>query len=220
MPLDASIEFPQADVRELFAQINRAQSALGRTMGHSLQMAVKHLMQSLMASTRQAPASRKVQEIAYNPKSGNAHYSRYKSFAVTGWMRDGKTGPRVNRTDIISAESIETAKRYHGSVPWMGLAKESWRAALRSKRMSFALGSAPSSRYVAKMKRAAAKYGKMQADFSGKSQDPYCIITNRLSYITAALAGGQQAVSTAMERAARGMMKSIDGQLAKKMGAA
>jgi hypothetical protein len=202
MPLAATIEFPQADVRALWAQIERAQKELGRSLGASVKTAANAVARSIGTSAR---VSDKYRE--FHPVIGSKTARGRQEYEVSRPYYAQRKRRFFAWNDIAAKESryVKIGRR--------GLAKAIWSAISRgiggsnlSGGVSFAVAGL------------AKKYGYAEARLSG--DDPYVKLTNESYYAEMALKGGKNDVETAISRASRGMEKTITNQLAKKMGLA
>ena len=244
MPIDATIEFDQVSTRRLFSQMERARVELGRGMGQSLRFGGWAIARSLGASTR---VSAKKRPVVKNPeiqkrqkvKEGQARYgmevynqSGKKTFApiygrgelgkiyFTGkhnglsLMRDKATGEvqrAVLSTSPTSYSKSFVTKSKRRIIKNRGLAKASWMWGVK------ALGSASGfgGEMTAAAKKTANRFVTTMQRLKG--DNPEVRIKNSLPYITDALKGGPQDVSTAMRRAASQMEKVIDANIAKRL---
>lgn len=213
MPLSATIEFPQADAAALLAQMNRAQKNLGMSVGRSIMQAVKHVSASLGTSTKVSDEfrpyfpvgrTRKGDKIIFNVQTYRAPHS-YKGKFKQKFSRNGAL-----RTSVAYAKDEAQLKTFPSvRIKFRGLAKRSWSAFRGAARAS----SKEISTYAM---AAASRHMYFEANLKG--DNPYAMVTNRLDYITDALQGGENAVETAIGRAARGMEDSVNRQIIKRFG--
>jgi hypothetical protein len=202
MPLAASIEFPQGDVRALWAQIDRAQRELGRSLGASVKTAANMVARSIGASARRSDKYRDFRPVVGSQTTrGRQEYEVYRPY----YARKTRRFFAWNDQEAKESRYVKIGRR--------GLAKAIWAAIARGIGGSHLAGSVGFS--VAGL---AKKYGYAEARLSG--EDPYVKLTNESYYAEAALSGGPQDVTTAIARASRAMEKTITNQLVKKMGLA
>lgn len=206
MPMDATIEFPRADVDALFRQMDRAQRLLGKHMVHALNSAAMYVARSLGASTKVSKKQRPIQELQISTSKRHG----VKSWGVTGWF--GR--PRTYQTKILRTSKGEAyVKERLGMIRRSGLAKKTM--ANMGKKFG-ATDIAHMSFGAAELARLSAKHGR--GERGGGESDPWVRMTNDLGYATDALKGGDSAIETAIGRAARSMEKSVTNQLLRKYG--
>lgn len=202
------LDWPKEDVRAIWRQIERNQKELGRSLGSSVKLAAWHLTRSLGTSTRVAPKYRPYKEIKETAKEKRAKGGG-KKYEITTCK-----GGRKKTFNIRSSKGVRELKQLpQVRIGNAGLAKSSWR---------FAISQFGSRRGVSKkgFARGIEGYAQKHTDITKrlKGDDPYVKISNRVNYIRDAMTGGENAVNTAMARAARGMMKHIDNKVKEKMG--
>lgn len=209
MPVSSSIQsFPARDVKALFTQMNRASRELNIPIGKAVRMAGNMIARTMGTSTRlptrDVKAKKRVVTEVRGPKTAGGN----KKFKVISWAGGSK------RTFFVFAKNKREAnKRRSVQIRKYGLAKATWvRLASRIGRAGASAGA------TASAKKAAARAGRVNFRFKG--DDPFVALINELPYAETALQGGANDVITAMARAARGLSKSIDEQLKRKMGAA
>ena len=206
MPIHADIQFPQADVDAMFAQMRRAQKELGKSSKESLKWAGATLVRSLAASTKEVGKNEK-RDIVRNP---DGFATRDKRVAKFGVNRFTKTGIKflpimydrrggIPITEIDDPRLLNHKKR---DIPYRGLAKKSWR---------FLANVMP-------------RGGRIYVDgvpdlggtaWTGGETDPTLEITNRVNYMDKALKGGKMAIENAMGKAARSLSKRIENAVNK-----
>jgi len=191
-----TIEFPRGDVAALQHQMRRAEKLLGKSSGQSVRFGAWAAAKSLGASTKVSDKYRPYEE-KETTRTG------VKKFEVVSHATGKKS------TFDWYARGVQQLKRGPARIANRGLAKGSWMWSIR------ALGSAQgSTKDVSPMaKKRSRDKVSVYKDLSGSN--PSVRITNRLGYITDALRGGPQDVSTAMGRAARQMAKIINADVAK-----
>ncbi len=195
------LEFPEADVRDLFRQMDMGVKYLRMHEAHALNSAARAVAQALGTSTRIAPKYRDIKEVPDPSARRNL-----KTFQITGWF--GR--PRRLETRTVRAQSKMNAKRKHAAIRRRGLAKQVW------SRIGRKFGGMSA---VHTLSAGASEISRL-ADRMGKSErgDGFVKMTNFLGYAVPALQGGPHEVSTAMERAARSLQKSFESQLVRRMG--
>ena len=205
MPINADIQFPQADVDAMFEQMRRAQKELGKSSKESLKWAGATLVRSLAASTKEVKKTEK-REIVRNPDATDKDRRRAR-FGVNRLTRAGKVflpimydkrgGTPI--TEITDPRLLTHKKR---EIPHKGLAKRSWRF----------------------LARVMPRGGRIYVDgvpnlggtaWTGGESDPTLKITNRVNYMDKALKGGKMAIENAMGKAARSLSKRIENAVNK-----
>lgn len=198
-----TIEWPQADADALFAAMEKARRELNYDYPHSLRAGMKAVLQAVGTSTRVAPKRREITNSLAIPPRKNL-----KAFDITGYF--GK--PRKLGTRTIFAESKRNAIKYHGTIGNRGLAKRTW--SIAGKMFGASVMASAVKSYTDKLARNNVDVTK---NYTGENQ--FIQVSNGLPYIEAAIDGGPNAINTAMQRAASGMLASVDRQIAKRMGA-
>jgi len=207
MPAQATIDFPTEDVRALFAQMDRAVKELNIPIGKALKQAGNILGRTMGTSSRVATRDVKAKKRVIKEVKGEKSRRGNKKFEVISW----RSGSR--KTFFVYAKNKrEASKKGKVKIGKFALAKATWARIASRIGSAGAMGGA-----TAGAKRTAQKYGKVTFRFTGN--DPFVKMTNKLDYALSALRGGEQDVNTAMARAARGLSKSIDKQLERKLGA-
>ena len=206
MPITADIQFPQADVSAMFAQMRRAQKELGKSSKESLKWAGATLVRSLAASTKEVKKTEK-REIVRNPDGFATRDRRVAKFGVNRFTKTGKVFLPIMYekrgglpiTEITDPRLLNHKKR---EIPHKGLAKKSWR-------------------FLAKVMP---RGGRVYVDgipnlggtsWTGGETDPTLTITNRVNYMDKALKGGKMAIENAMGKAARSLSKRIEDKMKK-----
>lgn len=202
------IEFPHADAQAMFAQIDRAQKELGRSLGQSLRWAGWHLGKTLGTSTRVSQKKRPARRVEWQTKTGR----RGTGYGLEVYGGDGK--PKNVTAYVQGSHGMRPAQSRSEAlasklaiIQMRGLAKASWLWGV--KRM----GSTNINFAAAAAKTEATRVAGSEMHLTG--DNPYVVIRNRLSYIEKALAGGPKTIDTAMGRAARMMQQNIDSKIAK-----
>lgn len=197
-----NITWPKEDVERLFRAMESARKYLNYDVAHALKSAARYVVQALGTSTKVAPKYRDI-----SPSNQPAPRRDLKAFDVTGWFG----APRRPLTKTVFSRNLSTAKRRHATIGKRGLAKAVWGASSRYVGGYNVLVTAASS-----VSRLAAKFADTTSRLSGDA--PSIEINNFLPYAEDALQGGPKDVGAAMERAARGLEKSVEKQLVKRMG--
>jgi hypothetical protein len=202
-----SIQFPEADRRALFAQIERARKELGKGLGQAIRFAGYSVALTLGKSTRVAKKKREAFEVKGRGVD-KADWKARRKYLITSF-RGGQPRPFERYGDSLNDPRIKKARE----VKNYGLAKASWMWAVRSLG-----GGGPSFGGTSgKAREKAQRYIETRKQLSG--DNPEIRITNKLNYIRSAIIGGMAGVDSAMGRAARYMMRVIDANVAKKLGA-
>ena len=200
-------DWPEEDVEALWQQIDRAQKDLGKSTGRAVKMAGYSLIRSLGASTDIAPKYREYEEIHETPKQIEKKGGG-KKYEITTWK--GGTKKTFN---IRSPKGVRELKRMpQVQIGNRGLAKHSWRyigGMAGKKSLVRKTKTSPSAQAIARR--------ESDEKHKYKGTDPYITITNKLDYILPALTSGEKSVDTAMARAARGMMHTIDNKIKRKL---
>lgn len=209
MSESVTIEWPEKDVQALMQQIERAMTYLNYDVPKAIGAAARSIIRSLGASTRIAPKRRTVREQVTVELSRQS----LKTFDIEGWFGH----PRTKTTVSVKARSLANAIKYHGVISRRGLARSSWRSLWDG--ISGAFGSGGSSG-IDNTAADIAQIAKsvVSSTVTNAGMNSSILLVNKLDYIEAALEGGPKDIDTAMERAADGLMHSIDNQLVKRMG--
>jgi len=203
---DVTIQFPKADQRALFRQIDRAQRELGKSLGQSVRFAAHSVATSIASHTVVAPKYREyvvVKEPASVVKAKGG-----KKYEITSYRKGGKN------TFMRRAASVAALKKTpQVIIGKAGLAKASWMWGISK------LGprTGVSAKGITRTARARAG-SPVTVRQTLKTANPTIRITNALPYAMAALEGGQSTLNSAMGKGSRIMAHRIDGNL-KKMGA-
>jgi hypothetical protein len=207
MPVDVSIDFPQADVDAMVAQMQRARKELGLSFKESVKWAGAALIRSLGASCKAIPKGQK-RPLVDNPDPTAKTDGRKAKIGVMAWrkgkevfvpiFRQGEYGGRGTRkgdriTEKTDWRAIQHPRR---EIPKKGFAKKSWGllAGKTGRGGEVIIDGIP-------------RIGSIH--WTGGDVDPGIHITNRVKYMMQALAGGKKDVSTAMERASEAMKGRI-----------
>ena len=208
MPINADIEFPQADVDAMFAQMRRAQKELGKSSKESLKWAGSLLITSLAASTKSTPKSKK-RELIDNPHPMAQTDHRRAKIGVMKWLKNKQVfvpiyrvgeygGGRIWGEDRIMSKSDSRAIMHKKrEIPRKGFAKRSW----YMLRKVFGRGGEI---YIDGVPR----IGSIR--WTGGETDPTVKILNKVKYMDKALKGGKSAIDTAMGRASQNLLGRIN----------
>lgn len=210
MTTGAYIDFPKEDVKDLFRQIERAQTELGKSLSNSVRWGGWFVAKSLGAATS-VPASgvvksgkrRSVEEVR---GEGRARRGALKTFRAKRYRKGG----RVSNFTFQAKSKSEANKSKLLKISYWGLAKASWMWAVKPLGAGSTFGFATSK---AKDKAARA----VEVIYRKDKHDPMVKITNRLPYIREALSGGEARVSEAIGKASRNMERSIEKAVEKKL---
>ena len=204
---DVSIEFPQADVKRIFAQIQRAQKELGKNIGQAVKFAAWSVAQSLGVKTEVAKKYRPYKQVP-EPR-GRVIKKGGKKYEVTCFKK-GRRNTFMTRAPSVSALKKSPQVRIGNA----GLAKAAWMWGIKTLGSSSKLGTKG-------MTSGARKLGKQHVFVIKRltGEDPYVKIVNKIRYAGDAMKGGPGEVSSAMGKAARHMERIIDAGIAKKLGA-
>lgn len=207
------ISIPMGDVNRLFDAMQYASEKLNISTGKAMKQAVRHLFSSIGASTRVAPKERKVIERPPRnlEQAAQQLVTGEKNYAITGWF--GK--PRTFQTRLYTYKDISKLKKTHALIKRRGLAKTTWKMAARKMK-----GAVSESFFDVSVNgitnKIASRHSEGSANYTGN--DIFAEIHNSLPYINQAMkAGGKRAVDTAFDRAARGLLKSVDKQVERRL---
>jgi hypothetical protein len=235
--IDISAMVSKRDVSNLMNDIQRASRELGKSAKESVKWAGRFVAQSLSASSKVAPKLRPVVEnpdqraatdgrrashgVMRYDRSGNRVFRgiyrtgeygkiRFLDKRTAQWLvRDTLTGEVTRAThptgvDVDELQGIMQSKRR--VIGRRGLAKKAWRTA--SMNINGGAVSVMDVPYAGSV------------SWTGGDNNPTVTITSNLRYAGAAFkTAGDQAVSSAMERAHARMANRIDAAVKKKMGA-
>ena len=199
--VQSELRWPEQDVRKLFRQMERGIRELGMHEVHALNAAGKQLVRALGTSTRVSAKYRDVEQVKGG--SANIRLNGQKEYKVTGYFgRPKKYGSRT-----VFATSKMDAKKRRAVIRYRGLAKKTWGAVGKS------FGN-----WEHNLSTAGYELSSVAANMASVDRGAgYVRMTNSLSYAVPALEGGPNAVDTAMIRAARGLQKSFDKQLERRL---
>ena len=207
MSNQTSIVWPKQDVRALFAQMDRAQKELGKNLGQALRFAAWSVARSLGVVTDVSKKYRPYKAI--KEARGIAKRKGGKKYEVTSFKKGRKKTFNVRSASVSALK--KTGQVRIGNA---GLAKSSWMWGIKK----LGSGGGVSMKGVSSRVK---RRGSQNMDVSQRlrGDDPFIKIVNSLSYAGDALRGGTGTVNNAMAKAARAMVKVIDANIAKKMGA-
>jgi hypothetical protein len=210
MAVEMSINFPSRDMAALQRAMARNATEFGKSIPNQVKFAGGAIGRTLGTSTRVAP-----KYIAL------AKVNRTEARLLQIERRTGKQtyigtrhyGGRPRQVTIWARGIAEARKNPRAQLGNRGLAKLSWRASVRGLPGGREVG-IPKGGVTGKARDKAERYAATERRLKG--DNPYVVVGSFLNYATAALEGGPQSVNTAIDRAARYMMHTMDGA-AKKM---
>jgi hypothetical protein len=202
-----AIEFPKADVRALWAQIERARRELGKSVGQAVRFGAWSVARSLGTVTKVAPKYRDYEPVKEG--RGVARRKGGKKYEVTSWRKGGENKFRVRAASVSELKRMRQVR-----VGNAGLAKAAWMWGIKRLGSTAGVGGKG---ITAAAKRLGGKNMDVRSRLTG--DDPFVKIENGLKYATAALRGGRGEIEGAMGKAARSRAKIIDAKVAEKMGA-
>lgn len=201
MAVELQVEFPVSAQKALLAQIRRAQDVMGKSAAASVKVAARHVVNSLGASTKQAPKKRKVEVKLTRTRVGKK-VKTLREYGVMVWRKGAPVFAAVaGATSKSDVQKSPLVKIFH-----RGLAKASWKWI--GKKVKTSVGTVAAGWMTEKLAR-----GYVDVRDEARGNYPRITIRNRLKYIQSALIGGPAGVDDAMRRAASGMEKSITKQL-------
>lgn len=195
--IELSLMFPQADMQAFRTQMDRLITELGVAPEDAVRLGTIALLKSLRASTRRAPARRKVM-VARSAR--NRRVNGQRIFKVD--LYDRSTDAKITRS--IFAGSLAEAKRSPlANIRYAGAARASWGWAMQKL---FGSG------------RPNVKFNEPSGVISttkrGRGRSYEIEISNNLDYVSKAFNQGRgPAVSTAMARAASTLRGRIEQRL-------
>jgi len=194
------IRFNDADMKTFQQQMGRLQVELGETPRDAGRQGMIALLQSMRASTKQAPRRRPVKA------SKTARRKRFEGNRIFNAEAIDRNNGGIKRIQIF-APDLATAKLHpKAQITKWGLAKASWGWAMQEL-----FGGSSGAR--SGLSRPAGSVETMNVTDT-KSGYFECFVTNRLNYISAALMGGRgPAVNTAMARAANVIKGRIQNRI-------
>jgi hypothetical protein len=202
------IEWPKKDVDALFRAVEAAVKYLDYDIGRAIGAAARSVIRSIGASTRISPKQRKVKQRDDIPLIRQMH-----TYEVQGFF--GR--PRTEQARLYRARSLANVIKYHATISRRSLARTSWKILWDAVANSFDVsGSSGLASAAADIARIAAS--AVSCDVKKSGVNTSITLTNRLDYVQKALEGGPRDIDTAMERAAAGLMHSVEKQLVKRMG--
>lgn len=208
------ISIPMGDVDKLFKAMQYASDNLSIDMGKAMKQGVNRLISSLGASTKVSPKYRKVIERPVKGISGAAAEliggEKAVKYGITGWF--GK--PRVFQTRMYENITKKQLLERHAKIKRSGLAKMTWKLTAKAINARFIAGFESSVAGITKS--IAQRHIEAKANYKG--QDIFAEIHNSLPYINEAFKSrGKQTVDTAFDRAASGLIKSVDKQIERRL---
>jgi hypothetical protein len=183
------IRFNDADMETFQQQIGRLQIELGDTPQDAGRQGMIALLQSMRASTKQAPRRRPVKA------SKTARRKRFEGNRIFNAEAIDRANGGIKRIQIF-APDLATAKLHpRAQIKKWGLARASWGWAMQEL-----FGGSSGARSGLSRPAGSVETKNINDTKSGYYE---CFVTNKLNYISRALMGGRgPAVNTAMARAA------------------
>ena len=216
-----SIDFDKGDMRRLVETMARARRELGVTLPHSVNMASRAILGSLAQSTKVSEKYRTFKDTGERSRSGmNKRYEVWTRYATP--KRKGKatraSGRGPWRWQAVWAKGVQELKRRPAMrIVMRGVAKASFGQAIKKGNFGFpasAMAKGLEAKYKRIMLKAAHRWVEVTRRLSG--DNPSFRMDNKMQHIMEALQNGPQTVDSAIGRAADGMTKNIDRQLAKR----
>lgn len=182
------------DLSRLRAQLERAERELGKSASDALKWAMGTLLASVKASTLQAPKKRKV--IA-NPDPRAQTDKRVAKYVAVAWRGGAET--------LIPMKERDGKAR---NIKRSGLARAAWSWGLK------AIGQPGSSTGSTDQRTTQIAKNNMTVEkhLTG-GPEMFIAAANRLDYAMLAMKGGEMAVTTAADRAAKSLEYKIDRAL-------
>jgi len=225
--VELGIEFPQADVDKLFAQIARAQSELGKGLRASITWAGKMLMSSLSAGTRKSPKLRKIVENPLFKERPETKKDRRRArYGVMAYKkgqevfkpiyRTGEFG-RIRFVDKKTAEvkyissltgKVHRAETFAQEGP-LSIKNDKRRIIGRSGLAKKSWSIAGTLLHRGGRVTAFGVARASEVHWTGGDNNPTIVIWNNLKYIDKAIIGGLAGINGAFERAANNMEHKI-----------
>ena len=213
MPVDFAISIPKSDMARLDNSIATIQHKLGLSLPQALRWTVQAVTRSLAASTKIAPKRRKVEqrieEFDRYTKRGKLMKKRgkVKTWGYYRFDRGEKKETWRPFRDQPKGKS-EANKHPSAQINMRGLAKAAWWWG--GKKAGGNLGRMPAGR---KATQRATQVGIYQEQLEGRT--PQITVGTKLGYMRKALQNGPKDVSTAIDRAARGLLHRMNVALKK-----
>jgi len=238
MSIQATIEWPKEDVRAMWAQIERAQKELGKSMLASIQWATRTMLSSIAASTK---VSAKLRPIVSNPDKRYKKDRRRAPFGVYVYRNGKKIFKPIYRTGeygkqrFFDKRTVAWYDRSEGSGKWRKIAsgpdpanpelivpgiktdrrRNIWRSGFAKKTWQWAKGAVGRGGTLTLMRVP----NIASVTLHRGADNPGITIRNSLNYWDKATRGGAMAIDTAIGRAARSLQRNIDDKVAKKLAA-
>ncbi len=201
-----TFQVDRESVNNVMDAINRASTELNKPLKSSVRWAGALFLGSAAKLTRLSKPKHKVVELK------NVKGRRRAKFALIKYNKQGQeikvplwgTGKGGIRRYETKSEANKSPRRKIGR---RGLARKSWKMA-RQK-----LGGGEISRIYGVPSLA-------EISWSGGASNPSVIITNRIRYMDKAMIGGMGGINKALQSSSNKMMKRIEQEIEKKIGAA
>jgi len=206
---DVDIQFPKADAEALWREVDRAQKALGKSLGQAVRFAAWSVASSLGARTKVSGQYRPYREVKETSRE-RQRFGGQKLYKVTSHKSGAK------KEFVVRSRSVRELKQMpQVTIGQRGLAKMAWFWGIKQigGGRNIAKGGA-----TPKAQRSATDATTVRKRLKG--DDPFVEIRNKLPYARAALQGGEAEISSAMGAAARHMATIIDANIKKKFGVA
>ena len=206
--IDLQANLDRQSMNALSGQIDRAVKTLGKTLPEAVQFGAWAVASTLATSTRVAPKLRKIEAASQGVSFADGKAVRGNvAFRVTS-----DKGGSSKEFTVYAPNKAAAKKLPQVRIALHGLAKASWGWAQRK------LGSGTGAFGGVSIKGRQRAANAQVVEKGLQHVNPYIQITNRLGYITEAMQGGENAIDTVMERAARRMQHVINGKVAKAFG--
>jgi hypothetical protein len=212
-----TLEFPKADVNDLFSAMVRGQKEFGWSLPKAVKAGSWAVVNALKTSTRESPKKRKFYADLEDQRRIQEQKKRDAATRRLGydptktkdqlWVAKGKRG---NKLYFRAKGKREANKHPFVVIEYHRLARNSWAWGMGS------LGRSGDQSYPTSRSRGVVRrHVDVSSDLRGV--DPWVKITNKLNYIVDALRGGANSVDSAMRRAADGLMHRIDKEIVRKV---
>jgi len=195
------VDFNEQDMTDFRDLVTRYQTELGLSPQLAGKVALTNLFTSFRASTRKSPARRKVRA-ASRKRKNDAGYPGRRRFEVENYM-----GDRGIANFFIYERSVQEARLHPTTlIHYSGLAYTSWGWAQRDV---FNTGKIPTVGYRRPSGSVSSSVMKAKGEYT-------VTVENRIGYIRKSFkTSGDQTISSAMYRANKSMLKTINERLSK-----
>lgn len=204
------IDFPKEDVRKLQQAMALAGKKLGKSLGQQVRFAGWSVCRTLGTSTRVAK-----KHLDLFPVSSGTRKERQIQH-ITGkklFLGVRHSGGKTRDVSVFATGIREARKTRKAAILNFGLARHSWRSSGKGLGGQVPLDKAgkADSRTLAVAARFAAR------DRNFKGDNPYVRVGSFLNYAQEALQGGPKKADDALRRAAKLMVKTIEGNIKKRL---